>query len=72
MRTSTLGFVPGPRTPLAGVSKLMPGHALVVDAGGVRVERYWSYPQPGPDRPEPRGRRAEACSSARGLRAARA
>jgi asparagine synthase (glutamine-hydrolysing) len=41
-----LGYVPGPRTPLAGVSKLPPGCRLLVDAGGVAVERYWSYPTP--------------------------
>jgi asparagine synthase (glutamine-hydrolysing) len=41
-----LGFFPGTRTPLAGVQKLLPGHRLVVDADGVRSERYWSYPEP--------------------------
>jgi asparagine synthase (glutamine-hydrolysing) len=44
----TLGYVPGPRTPLAGVSKLMPGHRLVVEAGACRVEEYWRYPAPTP------------------------
>jgi asparagine synthase (glutamine-hydrolysing) len=47
------GFFPAPRTPLAEVSKLLPGHALVVDPSGVRVERYWSYPQPAPQRDRP-------------------
>ena len=42
----TLSFVPGPRTLLAGVSKLQPGERLVIEGGGVRVERYWSYPEP--------------------------
>jgi asparagine synthase (glutamine-hydrolysing) len=42
----TLGFIPGPRTPLARASKLMPGHLLVVDKGAVNVERYWEYPRP--------------------------
>jgi asparagine synthase (glutamine-hydrolysing) len=42
----TFGFVPGPLTPLAGVSKLMPGHLLVVEDGDVRVECYWRYPKP--------------------------
>jgi asparagine synthase (glutamine-hydrolysing) len=42
----TLGYVPTPRTPLAGVSKLMPGHRLVVEAGGWRIEEYWRYPAP--------------------------
>jgi asparagine synthase (glutamine-hydrolysing) len=45
----TLGFVPGPLTPLAGVRKLMPGHRLVVDSGGVRTEAFWSYPEPAPE-----------------------
>ncbi len=40
------GFVPGPMTPLAGVSKLEPGHALVVADGVVRNEAYWSFPEP--------------------------
>ena len=40
------GFFSGPRTPLAQVSKLLPGHRLVVDETGVAVERYWSYPVP--------------------------
>jgi asparagine synthase (glutamine-hydrolysing) len=42
----TLGFVPAPRTPLAQVSKLMPGHQLVVEDGAFRIERYWNYPEP--------------------------
>ena len=45
-----LGFVPGPRTPLRGVFKLMPAHRLVIDPAGVRVERYWEHPLPDPDR----------------------
>ncbi|HEY8645977.1 MAG TPA: asparagine synthase (glutamine-hydrolyzing) [Gaiellaceae bacterium] len=44
----SLGFVPGPRTPVAGVRKLMPGHLLVADDAGVRIERYWQYPHPAP------------------------
>jgi asparagine synthase (glutamine-hydrolysing) len=44
----TLGFVPGPLTPLARVRKLMPGHRLIVDRHGVRTEAYWSYPEPDP------------------------
>jgi asparagine synthase (glutamine-hydrolysing) len=42
----TFGFVPGPMTPLARVSKLMPGQILVVEDGRVRTERFWSYPIP--------------------------
>ncbi len=44
----SLGFVPGPRTPLRGVQKLLPGHLLVADRSGVRVESYWEYPLPAP------------------------
>lgn len=42
----TLGFFPTPATPLAGVSKLQPGHRLVVERGTVRTESYWRYPAP--------------------------
>jgi asparagine synthase (glutamine-hydrolysing) len=45
----TLGFVPGPMTPLARVKKLMPGERLVVDGEGLHLERYWRYPIPEPD-----------------------
>jgi asparagine synthase (glutamine-hydrolysing) len=41
-----LGFVPGPTTILAGVSKLQPGHILVVENEATRVEQYWRYPEP--------------------------
>ncbi len=44
------GFVPAPRTPLAGVRKLRPGHRLVIDADGVREVQYWEFPKPAPDR----------------------
>ncbi len=42
----TFGYVPGPRTLLAGVSKLMPGEQLRVRDGRVELEEYWSYPMP--------------------------
>jgi asparagine synthase (glutamine-hydrolysing) len=48
----TLGYVPGPRTLLRDVHKLPPGHRLVGDPAGVRVEAYWRYPLPSPDSPE--------------------
>jgi asparagine synthase (glutamine-hydrolysing) len=47
----TFGFVPAPLTPLRHVCKLLPGHRLVIDASGVRSERYWAYPKPQPDSP---------------------
>jgi asparagine synthase (glutamine-hydrolysing) len=46
-----LGFFPAPHTPLRGVSKLLPGSRLVIEGGGVRVERYWDYPKPAADSP---------------------
>ena len=53
-----LGFVPGPRTPLAGVAKLAAGHRLVIDPAGVREEPYWEYPPPSPE-PGPAEEHAE-------------
>jgi asparagine synthase (glutamine-hydrolysing) len=44
----SLGFVPGPRTLLRHVKKLLPGHRIVVEPPAVRVERYWRYPEPAP------------------------
>ena len=37
-----LQYVPGPGTALRGVHKLQPGHVLVADADGERIERYWA------------------------------
>jgi asparagine synthase (glutamine-hydrolysing) len=47
----TFGFVPAPRTVLAGVTKVLPGELVVIDADGIRRERYWRYPAPAPERP---------------------
>lgn len=44
----TFGFFPAPRTPLAGVAKLLPGHRLVVAEGELHVEAYWRHPRPEP------------------------
>lgn len=46
----TLGFVPAPRTPLKAVSKLMPGHRIVIADGKMTVDAYWSYPEFTPSR----------------------
>jgi asparagine synthase (glutamine-hydrolysing) len=46
----TLGYIPAPSTPLVGVQKLLPGHRLVVGAGLLRVDAYWRYPRPAPER----------------------
>jgi asparagine synthase (glutamine-hydrolysing) len=40
----TFQYVPAPGCILKGVRKLPPAHYLVCDAGGVRLERYWSLP----------------------------
>jgi asparagine synthase (glutamine-hydrolysing) len=40
-----LQYVPGDRTALRGVWKLLPGHVLVVEGDAERAERYWS-PRP--------------------------
>jgi len=40
----TFQYVPSPGTIWKGVHKLPPGHRLVCDASGPRVERYWSLP----------------------------
>ena len=45
-----LGYVPGPRTLLAGVRKLAPGGTLVVEGGDVQELRYWTYPAPTAER----------------------
>jgi asparagine synthase (glutamine-hydrolysing) len=45
-----LGYFPAPATPLAAVSKLLPGHLLVTTPDGVRIERYWRHPHPAPER----------------------
>jgi asparagine synthase (glutamine-hydrolysing) len=31
-------------TPIRGVEKLLPGHVLIADDDGARVEEYWRYP----------------------------
>jgi asparagine synthase (glutamine-hydrolysing) len=37
----TLRYVPGPETMFKGISKLQPGHLLIMDAHGVRTRKYW-------------------------------
>jgi asparagine synthase (glutamine-hydrolysing) len=50
----SLGFVPGPRTPLVAVRKLAPGSILSIGPDAVHEEPYWAYPEPSPDsRPRP-------------------
>ena len=47
----TLGFIPLPPLPLAGVHKLLPGHRLVINNSSVHQHCYWRYPHPNPDQP---------------------
>ena len=42
------GFIPAPRSPIVQVAKLPPGHLLIADPAGVRVQRYWEFPEPAP------------------------
>jgi asparagine synthase (glutamine-hydrolysing) len=52
----TFQYVPAPRTAFAGVRKLEPGAALIVEADGRwRTERYWSLPRPARAPRRPRG-----------------
>ena len=41
-----LRFVPRPRTALAGVRQLPPAHLLTFEEGHLRLQRYWSIPEP--------------------------
>ncbi len=40
-----LEYVPAPQSILEGINKLPPAHYLLVDANGVKVDRYWSLPE---------------------------
>ena len=37
----TLRYVPSPRTLFKGIYKLPPGHRMVVQSSGIKIERYW-------------------------------
>jgi len=41
-----------PRTPFAGMEKVGPGERVVIEAGGVRRERYWRWRTAGPAPPD--------------------
>ncbi len=41
----TLTFVPAPHTAFEGIYKVLPGHALVSDLSGTRLERYTELPR---------------------------
>jgi len=38
-------YVPAPRTMFAGISKLPPGHMLVLEKGEMAISRYWDLPK---------------------------
>jgi asparagine synthase (glutamine-hydrolysing) len=39
----TYGYIPSPHTAFCGVRKLPPGHRLVLERSGLRLERYWDF-----------------------------
>ena len=45
------GYTPAARSAFAGIAKLPPGHTAVLEAGTLRVRRYWSLPAGGPAAP---------------------
>lgn len=59
----TWQYVPSPQSILRGVRKLPPGHRLLCDENGPRVERYWSLPSA----PDPRIRPEEAVERVKAL-----
>ncbi len=44
----TYQYVPHPHTMFEGISKLPPGHLLVLRDGKATIRRYWELPQPRP------------------------
>jgi asparagine synthase (glutamine-hydrolysing) len=40
----SLGYVPAPYTLYSGISKLIPGHFLIVKDGNVKEQKYWDLP----------------------------
>jgi asparagine synthase (glutamine-hydrolysing) len=42
----SLGYVPAPHTFYKDISKLLPGHFLIVKDGGVKEGTYWELPSP--------------------------
>ncbi len=67
----TFQYVPNPQSIFRGVRKVPPGHRLVCDARGPRVERYWTLPletAPVADEREAVGRLTELLEQAVRLR----
>ena len=40
----SLEYIPGPRTIFTGIQKLPPGHLLVFDETGFKLQQYWEFP----------------------------
>lgn len=40
------GFIRSPKTIFQGIHELRPGHFMVHDSGGLRIEKYWEPPLP--------------------------
>jgi asparagine synthase (glutamine-hydrolysing) len=40
----SLRYVPGPRTMFKDIFKLQPGHTLLLDEGGIHIQKYWDVP----------------------------
>jgi asparagine synthase (glutamine-hydrolysing) len=40
----SLNYIPGPRTIYREIQRLQPGHRLVADKHGVRIDQYWDMP----------------------------
>lgn len=38
----TFGSIPQPRTAIAGVNMLLPGHSMIAQSGRQRIEKYWA------------------------------
>lgn len=38
-------YVPAPYTIFRGIRKLEPGHSLILEKGGLQIEKYWDVPQ---------------------------
>jgi asparagine synthase (glutamine-hydrolysing) len=64
------GCFASPMTPFEGVEKVGPGERVVIDAAGVRRERYWRWRHPSPGRPAPAALSAAGSPNAAGASAA--
>jgi asparagine synthase (glutamine-hydrolysing) len=38
-----IGYIPAPHSYSSGIKKLPPGHFLIVDSRGMRLEKYWDF-----------------------------